>query len=184
MRFLPFLLFLFPILCYGQEHLNDDVDDVLQHVPMSAVFLLKATTSNSNSSSWSELTLSALASYAVATGVTYSLKKTCKELRPDHSDRRSFPSGHSTYAFAGATVLRHEWGHLSPWVSVGGYGLAVFTAARRVVRDRHYLHDVCAGAAIGAGAAELTYWLKKKMLKSKDVDLSFDGHQLSLAVRW
>lgn len=172
--------------CYGQQHRNDDVDNVLQHVPMSAAIMLKAVGGGEKggSESWMEFGKTAMASYLLTAGVTYSLKELCSERRPDGSDRRSLPSGHAAFSFAGATVLRHECGHLSPWVAVGGYGLATFTAARRVIRDRHYVHDVCAGAAIGAGTTELVYFLKKKMLKSRNVDLSFDGRQLYFAVRW
>ena len=88
------------------------------------------------------------------------------------------------FAFAGATMLHHEFGHLSPWVTIGGYGIATLTAVDRLVRDRHYLHDVCAGAAIGIAATELTYFLKQKLFKSRNVDLSFTGQRLDLAIRW
>ena len=88
------------------------------------------------------------------------------------------------FAFAGATMLCHEFGQLSPWVPIGGFGVATLTAVDRLVRDRHYLHDICAGAAIGFAATELTYWLKQRLIKSKNVDLSFTGRTLDLAVRW
>ena len=90
----------------------------------------------------------------------------------------------ATFAFAGATALRHEYGHLSPWVTIGGYGLATLVAADRVRRDRHYTHDVCAGAAIGWLSTELTYYIKKKYIKSDRVDVAFTGQSLSLAIRW
>ena len=162
---------------------SDGIDDLLQHAPMASVFVLKACDFE-NTTSWAELALTAVASYTVAAGVAYSLKQIVAEQRPDKSDRRSFPSGHATFAFAGATMLHHEFGQVSPWVTIGGYGVATLTAVDRIVRDRHYLHDVCAGAAIGFGATELTYYLKKKFIKSDRVDLSFTGQSLYLALRW
>lgn len=167
----------------AQHHRSDALDDVLQHAPMAAVFTLKACDFD-NSTPRAELALTALASYTAGAVTAYSLKQLVAEKRPDGSDRRSFPSGHAMFAFAGATMLCHEFGQLSPWVPIGGFGVATLTAVDRLVRDRHYLHDICAGAAIGFAATELTYWLKQRLIKSKNVDLSFTGCTLDLAVRW
>ena len=159
------------------------VDDVLQHVPMASVFALHAF-DGSHGRSWKQLAATAVGSYAAATITTYTLKQLANELRPDKSDRRSFPSGHATYAFAGATMLHHEYGQLSPWVTIGGYGLATLVAADRVRQDRHYLHDVCAGAVIGVASTELSYFVSKKLFRSKNVSLSFTGQSACLALRW
>ena len=164
----------------AQQHRSSPADDVLQHLPMATVFALKACGVQpmggiNGQTRWDELALTSMASYAVATAVTWSAKQLVSERRPDDSDCRSFPSGHATYAFAGATMLRHEYGHLSSWVMVGGYGLAVLVAADRVRLDRHYVHDVCAGAAVGIAATELTYLLKRRLVRSKSVDVAFTG---------
>ena len=179
-----FLFLLLTLPTCGQQHRSSTADDVLQHVPMATVFALKVCGLQSKGgangdSQWGELALTAAASYAVATAVTWSAKQLVNERRPDGSDCRSFPSGHATYAFAGATMLRHEYGHLSPWVTVGGYGLAVLVAADRVRLDRHYIHDVCAGAAVGVAATELTYLLKRKLMRSQAVDVSITGSSLA-----
>lgn len=150
---------------------------------MASVFALKAFGMD-NQASWTELTLTAASSYILSAGTAYTLKHVVSEKRPDDSDRRSFPSGHATFAFAGATVLSQEFGHCSPWITVGGYGVATLTALDRIRRDRHYWHDVCAGAAIGIAATELTYFLKRKLVKNKNMDVAFTGRQFYLAVRW
>ena len=184
MKHLLTLLFcLTTLTATAQQRHGDGLDDLLQHVPMASVFVLKACEFD-NQTPWAELALTAVASYTIATTTTYSLKQIVSERRPDKSDRRSFPSGHATYAFAGATMLTHEFGHLTPWVPIAGYGLAAVTAIDRVRRDRHYLHDVCAGAAVGIAATELTYWLKHRLVKSRNLDLGFTGQQLYLALRW
>ena len=125
-------------------------------------------------------------SWVDAAGTSYVLKHIVRETRPDGTDQRSFPSGHATIAFAGATALHKEFGKVSPWISVAGYGTATFVAVDRVIRDRHHWYDVAAGAGIGIAATELTWWLSDKVFKKqKDrVQIGFSGTSLDVAVRF
>ncbi len=59
----------------------------------------------------------------------------------------SFPSGHSTVAFAMSTVLAERINNT--YASIGLYALAGITAASRVYSDDHWASDVFLGAAIG-----------------------------------
>jgi membrane-associated phospholipid phosphatase len=77
--------------------------------------------------------------------VTCLLKGVIHETRPDGSDEKSFPSGHTSMAFATAASLaetdkKHKWIY---------YGLAGLVGWSRVDQDKHYWTDVAAGAAIG-----------------------------------
>lgn len=71
-------------------------------------------------------------------------------------DNLSFPSGHTSRAFAfaaSAGFIAHARGYAAePYVWAGGMALAAATGYFRIAADRHYLTDVLAGAAIGAGA--------------------------------
>lgn len=59
----------------------------------------------------------------------------------------SFPSGHSTLAFAFCTVMAN---HIdNTYWRVGWYSIAAFTGAARIYHDRHWLSDVVLGSAIG-----------------------------------
>lgn len=86
--------------------------------------------------------LLALARAGATTGI---LKYAVDETRPN-GGRYSFPSGHATAAFTGAEFIRKEYGW--QW-GAPAYLAAGFVAWSRVKADKHYTHDVVAGAAIG-----------------------------------
>ena len=61
--------------------------------------------------------------------------------------RLSFPSGHSTVAFAISSVLSNRINNT--YASIGLYTLAGVTAISRVYKDDHWASDVIIGSAIG-----------------------------------
>lgn len=84
--------------------------------------------------------------------VVASLKSAVGRTRPDGSDTRSFPSGHTSGAFTVSTILARRHGLA---VGIPAFGLATFTAVARMEDNRHYLSDVVAGAAIGIAIGQL-----------------------------
>lgn len=77
---------------------------------------------------------------------TTALKYAVHRQRPDGSDSLSFPSGHTSNAFAWATVASHYYG---PKVSVPAYLAAGLIGVSRLDKNVHHLSDVLAGAALG-----------------------------------
>lgn len=78
-------------------------------------------------------------------GTVYGLKRAVSRERPDGGDARSFPSGHTSSAFSGASYLHYRYG----WkYGLPAYMAAAAVGASRVVAGRHYWTDVAAGAVI------------------------------------
>jgi membrane-associated phospholipid phosphatase len=84
-------------------------------------------------------------SEALTLGVTYGLKYTVHERRPN-GGLQSFPSGHTSVSFSAAEYLRKRYG----WeYGIPAYALASFVGYSRVESGEHHPHDVIAGASIG-----------------------------------
>ena len=115
---------------------------------------------------WPRFAVNTLASVGVAYGVKTALKAMIKEERPDHSDNKSFPSGHAAMAFAAARSIDKEFRKDCIWIPIAGYAAATAVGIERIASDRHHWYDVVAGAGVGFGAAELTWWLSDKLLGS------------------
>ncbi|WP_229381201.1 phosphatase PAP2 family protein [Shewanella psychropiezotolerans] len=77
--------------------------------------------------------------------ITHGLKFVYRKMRPDGTQPNSFPSGHTSAAFAGAAYLHHRYG--DAW-AVPAYGAAAFVGFSRVHANRHFMDDVMAGGAI------------------------------------
>jgi hypothetical protein len=84
-----------------------------------------------------------------ATSWTYAFKYTVSRTRPN-GDPRSFPSGHASATFATAMVLQQHYG----WkLGVPAFAAAGYTAASRIVDDKHWASDVVFGAVLGMTTA-------------------------------
>ena len=69
------------------------------------------------------------------------------------SDRQSFPSGHTTTAFAAAAAVTSEIRRLHPkalpYVATAMYGGATLVGLSRMYHNKHWASDVALGAAVG-----------------------------------
>ena len=110
-------------------------------------------------------------SLVINVAITQSLKYIINRQRPyqkypgevfpyQYDTDPSFPSGHTSTAFATATSLSlncKKWYVVAPafvWATAVGYS--------RLHMGEHYPSDVLMGAVIGAGSAWLSHWLTEK----------------------
>ena len=134
---------------------------------------------------WPRFIVNTGASVVVAFGAKTALKSMIKEERPDHSDNKSFPSGHASMAFAAARSIDKEFRKDCIWIPIAGYAAATAVGIERVANKHHHWYDVVAGAGIGIGSAELTWWLSDKMFgKGSNIAVGSSGNTVDVAVRW
>jgi len=86
------------------------------------------------------------------TGLTTGvLKRVINQRRPHKGDRLSFPSGHTSTAFAFAGVIHYEYQD-STYSSLA-FSMATIVGLSRINDHAHYLHDVVFGATLGLAYA-------------------------------
>ncbi|MBS1610722.1 MAG: phosphatase PAP2 family protein [Bacteroidetes bacterium] len=124
-------------------------------------------------------------SIVVSTLFTYALKNTVKRPRPYTVDSLiikigpgggySFPSGHTSEAFALATSLSMSY---PKWYVIGpAYLWASTVAYSRMYLGVHYPTDILAGAIVGSGSAylshKLNHWINQKHEKKLSVAFAY-----------
>jgi hypothetical protein len=134
---------------------------------------------------WPRFIVNTGASVIVAFSTKTALKALVKEDRPDHSDNKSFPSGHASMAFAAARSIDKEFRKDCIWIPIAGYAAATAVSIERIANKHHHWYDVVAGAGIGIGSAELTWRLSDLMFgKGRNVAVGSSGNTLDVAITW
>ena len=132
----------------GLAELGDDWGDpgaVLTILP--AIYLVEKLRRTPPGELSRRLTFAATSLAAVGL-TTVVLKEVVRRPRPDDTNHRSFPSGHTSAAFGVAEIVRTLYGRRNAAVF---YALATLTGISRIHDNRHYLSDVIAGAGLGMG---------------------------------
>ncbi len=145
---------------FGSRKSAQDASDVFRGLAIAAwVSTALATPGGDSSNDWLAAKGKGFAVVAAANllngGITTVLKNWSDRTRPDGSDRKSFPSGHSSFATLSATLAARnlqsiEMGaHYRRAMRIGFGVFAWGTAWARVEANVHYPSDVLVGAALG-----------------------------------
>ncbi len=117
-----------------------------------------------------------LKSFLITGSVVVIMKVITNRERPDGSNRRAFPSGHSAVAFSLATSISEEFGD-NKAIPVFVYSLAFMTALARVEYNVHWASDVFFGAVLGT-------YISKFIHSYGDNRISFYPTTNGIAVSW
>jgi membrane-associated phospholipid phosphatase len=124
--------------------------------------------------------LQAAGSIGAAGLLTIGLKETFPEMRPDGSDNKSFPSGHTSVSFAAASSILERRGAAE---GVPALVLASLVGVARIEADKHHWYDVLVGAGIGTASGLL---LTHRLDEGEVVTVGGDsqGVQVSYSARF
>lgn len=103
--------------------------------------------------------------------VTWGLKYSVHEKRPSGTNYLSFPSGHTSNAFAFASVaaINHSWP-----IGVMSIAIASFVGYSRIVDNAHWLHDVVAGMVLGTSYGIGIYLNSQSSSKVSQLEKSYN----------
>lgn len=144
---------------FGSQQAADDASDEINYLlsDVAAITTL-ATPGGDSPGSWLYAKTKGIAVHALARGlikdVTISIKEKTGRERPDATDNASFPSGHTTQAYASATLAARNLDSIQlsqrtrRTAQIALKTMAAATAWARIEAKRHYPSDVLAGAAL------------------------------------
>lgn len=85
---------------------------------------------------------------------------------PFSTSNQSFPSGHTTQAFAVASVIAAHDSHL--WVKIVAYGIAGTVGLARIEQNAHWTSDVLAGAILGTAIGNAVVLLNDRQRRGTE----------------
>lgn len=143
---------------------STQVDDYLQYIPLIAGLTLNLGKPKEDFNLFNQQVV--LSEAFVVLSVT-GLKNLTRVPRPDGSSINAFPSGHTTQAFAAATLFsdhfaRHKW-----WLSAVAYSTATSVGILRLLNNRHWISDVVTGAGLGILCVKLSESICKPKVTEK-----------------
>jgi membrane-associated phospholipid phosphatase len=134
------------------------IDNWLQWAPDAVMYTADIFTDKHKNNVFNQTKYMIFSQLSTA-AIVQILKKATHVTRPNGGDL-SFPSGHTSNAFAGATVLFQEFRDYNKAIAYSGYLFSTATGVLRVTNNRHWVPDVLVGAGIGIVVTNLIYYFE------------------------
>lgn len=131
------------------------IDDYIQYIPIAEMYGADILGLKAKNHWFNQTKYLAISQLTTAIFV-HSIKRGMNKQRPDNTPN-AFPSGHTSQAFVGATVLYHEFKDEHPLLAYSGFAFATTTGAFRIMNHRHWLSDVVAAAGISILVTNMVY---------------------------
>jgi membrane-associated phospholipid phosphatase len=118
-------------------------------------------------------------------GPFYQFRKDEYGNKPNNYSYTSFPSGHTTLAFAAATVYAMEYSD-RPAVKILSYGAASIVGLSRITENKHWASDVFIGGILGhlIGRQVVNNYHRYAKVKSEQAAAHQKKNTLSFAPRY
>jgi len=175
MKKLPilFILILNILFSNAQQNTLETTGDILQFALPATALVSTYFYQSDDKPHWQFVK-----AYVLSVGTTHILKQLIDKQRPN-GGHFSFPSGHTTSAFSGATFLQKRYG----WnIGVPAYLLASFVGYSRIKANKHDIYDVLAGAGIGIAGGLL--FVKPYKKNKINLNLSYNNNLYLIEIQY
>ncbi|HCT31245.1 MAG TPA: hypothetical protein DIW31_11075, partial [Bacteroidales bacterium] len=126
---------------------NTSIDDYIRYLPVTEMYIADIYYRKSMGEVFQQ-TKNYLLARLLTSFTTSRIKDWTQVTRPDGTER-SFPSGHTSYAFCGATALFLEYKDTDRFLAYSGFVFSTATGFMRITNNRHWVSDVITGAGVG-----------------------------------
>ena len=153
-------------------------DNYIQYAPAVLIFSGNSLGFQSKNT-LSQMEKNTLFAAMITGGLIFVCKRSFRDIRPDHSAKNSYPSGHSALAFTLATIQFLEYKDSNFWYASSGFIFSTATALMRVANNRHWSGDILTGAGLGMTVALLVdHWspFSKLSFQSSGKKISLMGY--------
>ncbi len=136
---------------------HTSIDDYTRYIPVVEMYISDIFYKKSKNEVFHQ-TKNYILARLLTSFTTNRIKDWTQVTRPDGTER-SFPSGHTSYAFTGATALYLEYRDKDKLLAYSGFAFATATGFMRITNNRHWVSDVITGAGVGMISTTLVWYL-------------------------
>ncbi|MBE9469509.1 MAG: phosphatase PAP2 family protein [Bacteroidetes bacterium] len=137
---------------------NTNVDDYIQYAPTGIMYISDAIGIKHKNTAFNQTKYLFLSE--LSAGLIVLFLKNISNIESPNKENYSFPSGHTTQSFVGATTLYNEFKDYNKLIAYSGYFFSSATGILRITNNKHWISDVLCGAGIGIIITNVIYKLE------------------------